>query len=209
MKHRLRLSAAAPEKGHDAVRPGRIVFSMALLAVVFGGISGGQGAVNEVSRDSESIRRHWAFVAPVRPAAPAVLDESWVRNEIDRFVASRLEKEGLAPQREADRHTLARRLHLDLTGLPPTWEEVQAFVNDASPNAYEKRVDRLLASPHYGEHMARGWLDLARYADSNGYQVDLARSLPEQLSEITTRFEERYLRKALRKTRGHVGKCAR
>ena len=122
-------------------------------------------------------RRHWSFIKPARPALPSVSHERWVRNEIDRFVLARLEKEGLSPQVEADRYTLARRLHLDLTGLPPTWDEVQAFVNNASPDAYEKLVDRLLALPHYGEHMARGWLDLARYADSNGYQVDLARSI--------------------------------
>ncbi len=122
-------------------------------------------------------RRHWSFVQPARPALPATTHERWVRNEIDRFVLARLEKEGLSPQAEADRYTLVRRLSLDLTGLPPTWNEVQAFVNDTSPEAYEKLVDRLLASPHYGEHMARGWLDLARYADSNGYQVDLARSI--------------------------------
>ena len=123
------------------------------------------------------IRRHWAFVTPARPTPPAVSRTGWAQNEIDRFVLARLEKERLSPQVEADRYTLARRLYLDLTGLPPSWNEVQTFVNDTSPNAYEKLVDRLLASPHYGEHMARGWLDLARYADSNGYQVDLARSI--------------------------------
>ena len=122
-------------------------------------------------------RQHWSFVKPVRPALPSNSHTRWARNEIDLFVRARLEKEWLSPQAEADRYTLARRLSLDLTGLPPTWDEVQAFVKDTSPEAYEKLVDRLLASPHYGEHMARGWLDLARYADSNGYQVDLARSI--------------------------------
>jgi hypothetical protein len=100
-----------------------------------------------------------------------------VRNEIDRFVAARLAKEGLSMRPEADRAALFRRVTLDLTGLPPTLAELAAFESDASPTAYERVVDRLLASPHYGEHMARGWLDLARYADSNGYQVDLARSI--------------------------------
>ena len=122
-------------------------------------------------------RRHWAFLKPIRPPLPPVAHSAWTRNEIDRFVLARLEKESLSPQTEADRHTLARRLYLDLTGLPPAWDEVQAFAKDESPDAYEKLVDRLLASPRYGEHMARGWLDLARYADSNGYQVDLARSI--------------------------------
>ncbi len=122
-------------------------------------------------------RKHWSFIKPVRPKVPIVANKSWIRNDIDSFVLARLERESLAPQDEATRQTLARRLSLDLTGLPPSWEQVQAFVKDQSPDAYEHFVDRLLASPHYGEHMARGWLDLARYADSNGYQVDLARSI--------------------------------
>src|SRR5207244_7421090 len=92
-------------------------------------------------------------------------------------VLARLEKEGLSPSPEADKETLIRRVSLDLIGLPPTLEEVDAFLADKSPDAYEKLVDRLLASPHYGERWARLWLDLARYADSNGYQVDLARSI--------------------------------
>lgn len=121
--------------------------------------------------------QHWSFQPPKRPELPPVRDEKWVRNEIDRFILARLEKENLSPQREADRYTLARRVALDLTGLPPTWDEVQRFVNDPSPKAYESLVDRLMDSPQYGEHMARNWLDLARYADSNGYQVDLARSI--------------------------------
>ncbi len=120
---------------------------------------------------------HWAFRAPVRSAPPTGLQGSWGRNEIDRFILARLEAERLAPQPEADRATLIRRLSLDLTGLPPEWSDVEAFVRDTSDRAYEALVDRLLASPHHGEHMARGWLDLARYADSNGYQVDLARSI--------------------------------
>jgi mono/diheme cytochrome c family protein len=125
----------------------------------------------------KDVKAHWSFVAPVRPNAPAVKDANWARNEIDRFILARLEKEGLSPTKEADRRTLARRLTLDLTGLPPRPEEVAAFVQDSSADAYEKLVDRLLASKHYGEHIARWWLDLARYADSNGYQVDLARSI--------------------------------
>jgi hypothetical protein len=125
----------------------------------------------------DAARRHWAFQKPVRPPLPTVSNPAWTRNEIDRFILARLDKAGLKPAPEADRHTLARRVHLDLTGLPPTWDEARAFVEDKSPDAYERMVDRLLASPHYGEHMARCWLDLARYADSNGYQVDLARSI--------------------------------
>ena len=123
-------------------------------------------------------RKHWAFQQVVRPEPPTIPNpKTAVRNEIDQFVLARLDREGLMQQPEADRATLARRVSLDLTGLPPTWAEVEAFARDTSPQAYEKLVDRLLASPAYGEHMARGWLDLARYADSNGYQVDLARSI--------------------------------
>ena len=122
-------------------------------------------------------KKHWAFIKPVRPELPAVKNQRWPRNEIDNFILARLEQEKLSPSPEADRATLIRRLSLDLTGLPPTIEEVDAFLNDRSSQAYEKVVDRLLASNHYGEHLARGWLDLARYADSNGYQVDLARSM--------------------------------
>jgi hypothetical protein len=115
---------------------------------------------------------HWAFVAPARPPLPAVAREAWPRNPIDRFVLSKLEASGLEPSPEADRATLIRRLSLDLIGLPPTPAEVDAFVADDDPTAYEQLVDRLLASPHYGERMALPWLDAARYADSNGFQQD-------------------------------------
>jgi hypothetical protein len=115
---------------------------------------------------------HWAFVAPERPQPPAVRQADWVRNDIDRFVLAAIEEAGLAPAPEADRATLIRRLHADLVGLPPTPEEVDAFVADSRPDAYEVLVDRLLASPHYGERQALPWLDAARYADSNGFQQD-------------------------------------
>ena len=105
--------------------------------------------------------KHWAFITPVTPPLPKVKDERWPRTPIDRFILARLEKEGLAPSPEADRVTLIRRMSLDLTGLPPTPAEVDAFVRDKSPNAYEKLVDRLLASPRYGERMAWPWLDAA------------------------------------------------
>ncbi len=120
---------------------------------------------------------HWAFVAPVQAPLPEVKQKDWPRNAIDRFVLARLEAEGLSPSPEADRYTLIRRVSLDLIGLPPTIEEVDAFVNDKSANAYEKLVDRLLASPRYGERWARRWLDLARYADTNGYEKDRQRSI--------------------------------
>ena len=115
---------------------------------------------------------HWAFLAPVRPNVPSVKDAAWPKNTIDHFILARLEKEGLSPSPEADRSTLIRRLFLDLTGLPPTRADAEAFLADTSAGAYEQLVDRLLASPHYGERMAVDWLDAARYADTNGYQVD-------------------------------------
>jgi len=120
---------------------------------------------------------HWSLIAPTRPRLPQVQNRRWVRNPIDAFILARLENEGLTPEPEADRRTLARRVSLDLTGLPPTLEEVQAFLEDQSPNAYEKMVDRLLASPHWGEHRARYWLDAARYADSNGIHIDNYREI--------------------------------
>jgi hypothetical protein len=115
---------------------------------------------------------HWAFQPPKRAPQPAVRNKTWPRNPIDRFVLARLEQEGLAPSPEADRYTQIRRLSLDLIGLPPTPAEVQAFVADRSPESYGRTVDRLLASPHFGEKWARKWLDIARYADSAGYGSD-------------------------------------
>jgi hypothetical protein len=117
-------------------------------------------------------RKHWSFIAPERPSLPQIKNRDWPKNAIDYFVLERLEGEGLAPAPEADRATLIRRVSLDLTGLPPTPREIDDFLNDKSPKAYEKVVDRLLASPRYGERMASRWLDAARYADTNGYQVD-------------------------------------
>jgi Protein of unknown function (DUF1553)/Protein of unknown function (DUF1549)/Planctomycete cytochrome C len=122
-------------------------------------------------------RGHWAFEPPVRPQIPSVKNAKWPRNPIDAFVLARLEAEGLHPSPEASKNTLIRRVSLDLTGLPPTPREVDAFVSDPSPNAYEKVVDRLLASERYGERMAMPWLDFARYADSNGYQSDSSRDM--------------------------------
>ena len=118
---------------------------------------------------------HWSFVAPARPALPAVKNRRWVRNAIDAFVLARLEEKGITPSPEADRRALLRRLSLDLLGLPPTPQELREFLADPSPNAYEKRVDALLASPHFGERWARHWLDVARYADTSGYQIDRPR----------------------------------
>ena len=127
--------------------------------------------------EGAEYQRHWAFVAPKRPALPSVKNKGWVRNPLDQFLLARMEKEGLTPSPEADRYTLARRLAIDLTGLPPTIEMADRFVNDKSPDAYEKYVDQLLALPAYGERWAHVWLDLARYADSNGYATDSGRTI--------------------------------
>ena len=118
---------------------------------------------------------YWAFVAPKPQPLPAVKRSEWARQPLDRFILARLEKEGLAPSQEADKAALLRRVSLDLTGLPPTLEEQASFLADSSPTAYEKQVDRLLSSPRYGERWAALWLDLARYADSKGYEADRGR----------------------------------
>ncbi len=119
----------------------------------------------------------WSLIAPKRPDLPAVKDAHWVRNPIDRFILAKLEASDLAPAPEADPRTLARRVCLDLTGLPPTPEQVEEFLADKSPDAYEKYVDRLIASPRYGEHRARYWLDAARYADTSGIHFDTFREM--------------------------------
>jgi mono/diheme cytochrome c family protein len=120
---------------------------------------------------------HWAFVAPQRVSVPTVAQSGWARNPIDRFILARLGRAGLVPSPEADRATLLRRASLDLIGLPPSPAEVETFLADQSAGAFERTVDRLLASPHFGERWARPWLDQARYADSNGYNIDAPRSI--------------------------------
>ncbi len=133
---------------------------------------------------------HWAFAKPERPTPPVVKDSRWPRSEIDRFVLARLEKERMKPSAEADKVTLLRRVTLDLTGLPPTPQEVDAFLADRSPDAYGKVVTRLLASPRYGEHMARYWLDAARYADSHGYHIDSERSMWKYRDWVVDAFNQ-------------------
>ena len=128
-------------------------------------------------KEGAQYQPHWAFIKPERPALPDVRQAGRVSNPIDRFVLARLEEEGLTPNPEADRHTLIRRVTLDLTGLPPTPAEIDAFVRDTSPKAYDALVDRLLARPSYGEHRARYWLDAVRYADTHGYHFDNYRSI--------------------------------
>jgi hypothetical protein len=147
-----------------------------------------KGSGRELSKEqAETLRRwiaegakweqHWAFIPPTSPATPSVKDANWSRNPIDYFILTRLEQAGLRPSSEAERTTLIRRMSFDLTGLPPTPEEIDAFVRDKSPNAIEKLADRLLASPRYGERMAWRWLEAARYADTNGYQTDAERDM--------------------------------
>jgi hypothetical protein len=131
-----------------------------------------------VAGGAEEVRRHWAFRPVRKPAVPAVRSACWVRTPVDAFVLAGLEARGLAPAAQADRRTLLRRLSFDLLGLPPTPEQVQAFEADTSPQAYEKLVDRLLASPHYGERWGRHWLDVARYADTRGYVFTEERKFP-------------------------------
>ncbi len=120
---------------------------------------------------------HWAYIAPVKPEEPPVKDVAWPKNDIDRFVLARMEAAGLTPAPPANRHVLIRRLSFDITGLPPTVTEADAFADDTRPDALEWVLDRLFANPHYGEHRARFWLDLARFSDSAGYHVDAPRAM--------------------------------
>lgn len=122
--------------------------------------------------DGAEYKEHWAFIKPERHELPEVKNEKWVKNPLDLFVLSKLEDEGISPSPEADKETLLRRLSLDLTGLPPSTAEIESFIADKSENAYEKQVDRLLKSDHYGEKMAMHWMDIARFADTHGYTVD-------------------------------------
>ena len=128
-------------------------------------------------REGAKWEEHWAFTTPIRPTPPDVKNRDWIRNPIDAFILSRLEKEGLQPASEADKRTLIRRLSFDLTGLPPTREEVHQFLADDSPDAYEKLIDIYMAKPEYGEHLGRFWLDVARYGDTHGLHLDNYREM--------------------------------
>jgi hypothetical protein len=128
-------------------------------------------------REGAEYQPHWSLIAPARPEVPKIGNSWWVRNPIDSFIGEKLEAAGLTPAPEADRRTLARRLSLDLTGLPPTPELVEEFVNDSSPDAYERLVDRLMSTPQWGEHRGRYWLDAARYGDTHGIHIDNYREI--------------------------------
>src|SRR5262245_4016412 len=138
---------------------------------------GAKGPAKEETAAAGAASTHWSFQPVKRPPLPEVKNPAGTRNGIDRFILARLEKERIAPSPEADKVTLIRRLSLDLRGLPPTPVEVDAFLADTSAGAYDRLVDRLLDSPHYGEQQARLWLDSARYADSNGFTIDAPRSI--------------------------------
>lgn len=130
-----------------------------------------------VAKGKSPRETYWAFQSPVKARLPEVKNREWTKNPIDFFILARLEKENLVPSPVADLRIQLRRVHLDLTGLPPTHEEMQAFLSDKRPDAYERAVDRLLASPHYGERWGKHWLDIARYADTDGYTIDAPRDI--------------------------------
>lgn len=154
----------------------RTIILLSLGCLLQASIAAAGGRLDAGSQFDDEQRQWWAIQPVRRPQPPTVEQDDWSRGPIDRFVLRRLGQAGLAPAAEADRRTLARRLAFDLTGLPPTPAEVAEFLNDRDPGAYERLVDRLLASPAYGEHWARYWLDLVRYAESDGYRADAYRS---------------------------------
>jgi hypothetical protein len=160
----------------NRTKTSRLIASSVVLAAC--AVAAAQSVGNSVAPESKFTaqqRRYWAFQKLKKPPVPAVKTAAWVRNPIDALVLSKLEEKELAPNPPADRITLIRRATLDLTGLPPSTDEVQAFLTDNSPAAFEKVVDRLLASPQYGERWGRHWLDLARYADTEGFKSDEVR----------------------------------
>ncbi len=161
----------------EAMPQGKERLSAAEVKLLRDWIAAGAPWPDALAGKDSGPKRDWAFHPPHRPEMPPVQNREWARNAVDYFVIARLEKEGLKPSPEADRVTLIRRLSLDLLGLPPAPADVDAFVADTSDRAYEKLVDRLLASPHYGERWGRHWLDAARYADSDGFEKDKSRQV--------------------------------
>jgi Protein of unknown function (DUF1553)/Protein of unknown function (DUF1549) len=163
---------------HRFPAPAWLVCFTVLLLVGFGPLDAASAvASDKAAAAPKKAKDHWAFKAPVRPELPQVKNAGWVRTPIDAFIVARLEREGMTPSPETDKFTLLRRLSLDLIGLPPSIEEVDAFLADPDPDAYDKQVERLLKSPHYGERWGRHWLDAARYADSDGFEKDKLRQV--------------------------------
>ena len=158
-----------------------------LLTLVAAGANGAPDSTEAESKLIGSQGKYWAFQRVVRPEVPSRSD-SWVRTPIDAFILQGLSEKNLQPSPKLDRIRLIRRVTLDLIGLPPTPAEVDAFVRDRSRNAYEKVVDRLLASPHYGERWALKWLDVVRYADTNGFELDARQAACLALSRLCNRF---------------------
>ena len=134
-------------------------------------------ALKQWVAEGAEFRTHWSFSTVRRPAVPEAAVKGWARNEVDHFILAKLQSQGLKPSAEADKNTLIRRVTLDLTGLPPTQAEVDAFLKDTAPGAYERLVERLFQSPHHAERMTLEWLDVARYADTNGYHIDNGRDM--------------------------------
>ncbi|HZR18488.1 MAG TPA: PSD1 and planctomycete cytochrome C domain-containing protein [Verrucomicrobiae bacterium] len=196
--------ATTIHKGHPAIKPGdldgselwRRVSSSDPKAIMPPPASGKKLKPDQIALLREWIQqgavyqKHWAFEPPVRPDPPEVKKAEWPLNDIDRFILAALEAKGLKPAREANRETLLRRVTLDLTGLPPTPEETDAFLKDHETGAYERVVERLLASPHYGEQMARYWLDVARYGDTHGLHLDNERSIWPYRDWVVSAFNE-------------------
>ena len=171
-----RMTAAIRHTGTPQMPPGRKL-SDSEIRTIEQWIAGGAQWPSGSAMSLGAKPNHWSFIAPKRPAEPQVANAKWVRTSVDRFILARLEKERVVPSPEASKATLLRRAHLDLTGLPPTPEEVRAFEADKSPEAWAKVIDKLLASPHYGERWGRRWLDQARYADSDGGSRDEPRQI--------------------------------
>ncbi len=171
------LQVIAAEDEDERMPPRAAALDSDQIELIRQWIQAGASWPDPTSKEQGLFTDHWAYRAPQPSPLPTPGQMDWVRNEIDRFVLQRLEAEGLEPSPEAERETLLRRLCLDLTGLPPTPQQIERFLADDSEQAYEDLVDRLLASPHYGERQARAWLDLARYADTNGYEKDERRSI--------------------------------
>ena len=170
------LVKALRHEGDVKMPPGKKL-DEAKIAAVEQWVKDGMAMPEKYRKAKRQGADHWAFQAPKRAPLPEVKNAQWARNAIDRWVLAKIEAANLTPSPEADKATLLRRVSLDLIGLPPTREELNAFLADTRPDAYERVVDRLLASPHYGERWARDWLDMARYADTDGYTIDAPRDM--------------------------------